>query len=59
MTSTQYREAIARLGLSQGQAATFLGVSIRTSHGWANGDPIPKAVAMLLRTMIANGLRPS
>lgn len=35
MTGDEYRAAIARLGLSQVQAATFLGIGERTSRRWA------------------------
>ncbi len=48
MTPAQYRAAIAALGLTQAGAAEFLGVSLRTSHGYANGQPIPKAIGLLL-----------
>lgn len=58
MTPNQYRNHIAALGLSQQGAADFLGVSLRTSHGWANGDPIPEAVAKLLRLMVRLKLEP-
>jgi transcriptional regulator with XRE-family HTH domain len=52
MTPDQYRTAIERLGLTQAQAAEYLGVSVRTSHGYANGAPIPVAVEKLLRVAI-------
>jgi hypothetical protein len=53
MTPTQYREAIARLGLSQVAAGAFLGVAPRTSRAWALGErPVPQAVAMLLRLLM-------
>ena len=53
MTPTQYRAAIARLGLSQRKAGTFIGVNERQSRRWAAGDAkIPTSVAKLLRLMI-------
>lgn len=58
MSPNQYRNAIDSMGLTQGDAAIFLGVSIRTSHGYANGDPIPEAVSKLLRLMLKLGLKP-
>lgn len=58
MTANQYRAALQRLGLTQGGAAEFLGVSIRASHGYANKDPIPEAIAKLLRLMVKLGLKP-
>ena len=57
MTPAQYRKALEALGLTQGSAAEFLGVSIRTSHGYANGEPIPEGYAKLLRLMIRLKLR--
>ena len=59
MNKDQYRDAIYRLGLSQGAAAAFLGVSIRTSWGYANGKPIPLGYAKLLRLMIERGIQPA
>ena len=58
MTSEQYRKAIAMIGLTQGEAAEFLGVSIRSSNGYANGSPIPEATAKLLRLMVKLDLKP-
>jgi DNA-binding XRE family transcriptional regulator len=59
MTAKQYRDALAKLGLTQGQAADFLGVSLRTSNAYANGEPIPEAVAKLLRLMVRLNLEPA
>jgi transcriptional regulator with XRE-family HTH domain len=53
MTASQYRAAFQRLGLSQAKAAELLGISIRTSHGYANGQTIPKAIAALVRALDA------
>jgi DNA-binding transcriptional regulator YiaG len=59
MNKTEYRSAIASLGLSQAGAARFLGVNERTSRRWAiDGDPPPEAVAMLLRLMVAVKWKP-
>jgi DNA-binding XRE family transcriptional regulator len=58
MTNEQYRKAIAKLGMTQGQAAKFLGVSIRTSNGFANDRQIPEALAKLLRLMVRLELKP-
>lgn len=50
MTSNQYTTICNRLGLStQGKQAAFLGVSLRTAHGYENGSTIPEATAKLLR----------
>jgi DNA-binding XRE family transcriptional regulator len=58
MNHNQYRTALERLGLTQDSAAEFLGVSLRTSHGYANGSPIPKPTAMLLRLMTQRSIKP-
>lgn len=58
MTANQYRAALSRLGLSQAGAAEFLGISIRSSHGYANDEPIPEPIAKLLRLMVKLGLSP-
>jgi DNA-binding XRE family transcriptional regulator len=52
MTSAQYRAALAKLGMTQQEAADFLGVSVRTSNAYANDGTIPEATAKLLRLMI-------
>jgi len=49
MTSDQYRQALSTLNLTQGQAAKWLGVSLKTSHLYArNGPsgPVARAVSM-------------
>lgn len=53
-----YRKALDKLGLTQAGAAEFLGVSIRTSHGYANGEPIPEGYAKLLRLMARLDFKP-
>jgi DNA-binding XRE family transcriptional regulator len=58
VTPNQYRTALERLGLTQESAAEFLGVSLRTSHGYANGSPIPEATAKLLKLMVRLNLKP-
>jgi hypothetical protein len=53
MTPTEYRETLARLGLSVVGAGRFFGVNPRTSQRWASGEQdIPRAVAIALRLMI-------
>jgi transcriptional regulator with XRE-family HTH domain len=59
MTPDQYRNAISRLGLTQAQAAAFMGISIRTSHGYANGETIPRVVELLLKAMLRWDIKPS
>lgn len=52
MTPTEYRAAIARLGLSQVAAGKLLGVDGRTSQKWALGErAVPPPVARLLAYM--------
>ena len=59
MSAEQYCRAIAKLGMNQQDAGRFLGVSPRTAHRMAVGEaPVPAAVAMLLRMMIAEGITP-
>jgi hypothetical protein len=59
MTPVQYKTAIAKLGLSQKRAGTWLGVGQRTSQGWALGEyPVPEPVAILLRLMVRLSLKP-
>jgi hypothetical protein len=52
MDSKQYRAALKKLGLNQTEAADMLGVSIRSSAGYAGGRPIPSAVALALKLML-------
>ena len=60
MTSNQYRKALEALGMSQQAAADFLGVSLRTSQGYALDEyPVPEAIAKLLRLMVKLGLKPN
>lgn len=59
MTANQYRKALEALELSQAKAAEFLGISLRTSQGYALDEyPVPEATAKLLRLMIKLKLRP-
>jgi hypothetical protein len=51
MTAEQYRDALARLRLSQLGAGRVLGLAPRTSRNYAaKGAPIP--VAIILRLML-------
>jgi hypothetical protein len=59
MTPTQYKTAIARLGLSQERAGDWLGISRRASQSYALGEyPVPEPVAKLLQLMVKLGLKP-
>jgi len=48
MNADEYQAIIAALGITQRQAADLLGVSHRSSAGYATGQPIPGPVARLL-----------
>ncbi len=57
MTPQEFRRALARLGLSQLQAAKHLGVAPRTVRYWVAKDrmsrtPIPEPVAILVRLWV-------
>ena len=59
MTPTQYRTSIKTLGLSQHRAADWLGISPRTSQGYALGEyPVPEPTAKLLRLVVKLKLKP-
>lgn len=52
MTADEYRAALSTLGLTQGQAARWLGVSLKTAHTYAKtgpSGPAGKAVTLALR----------
>ena len=53
MTAEQFRKIIEELGWTQGGAAEKLGVSIRTTHSYANGGKIPEPTARLLQSLHA------
>lgn len=56
MSSEQYQQAIARLELSQLDAADLLGVDERTSRRWAcNERDVPAPVARFLRYLLVTG----
>lgn len=59
MTANQYRKALEVLELSQAKGADFLGISLRTSQGYALGEyPVPEATAKLLRLMVKLKIKP-
>lgn len=58
MTAEEYRDAITAMGMTQHEAASFLGVSIRTAHGYANAQPVPLYMAKLLRLCVKMKLKP-
>jgi hypothetical protein len=58
MTPPQYRDALARLSLSQLAAARLLGVGDRTSRRWARQGVNGTAV-ILLRLLLAGRITPN
>jgi hypothetical protein len=58
MSASQYNQALEALELNQVTAAAFLQISVRTSHGYANGANIPRAVQLLLELMIKHKIKP-
>jgi hypothetical protein len=59
VTPASYKAHIAKLGLSQHRAGTWLGIGRRTSQGYALGEyPVPEPVAILLRLMVRLSLKP-
>jgi DNA-binding XRE family transcriptional regulator len=56
MTKNQFNAALERLGLTQSEAADYLGVSLRSINGYANGAKISKTVAKLLDMYLRHGL---
>lgn len=54
-----YKEAIAKLKMSQVGAGRYLGVSDRTARRFVSGDAeIPASAVLLLRSLIAHGEKP-
>lgn len=57
MTKSQFRAALERLGLTQGQAAKALHLSLNMVNNYANGRyPVPFLVAEVLRLWLKTGL---
>lgn len=54
MSPDEYRDALARLDLTQVAAARLLGVDERTSRRWATGErDVPPPAVRFLRYLIA------
>lgn len=57
VTASQFRAALARLGLSQLGAARLFGADDRTARRWALGERgVPKAIVILLHLMLSGKL---
>lgn len=52
MNQNQFRAALSRLGIDQGEAAQLLGVTLRTVNGYANGNDIPLLVERFLDLLL-------
>jgi DNA-binding transcriptional regulator YiaG len=60
LSPTSFTEALARLGLSQVEAARFFGLTTRIVRMYQRGDsPVPQPLSMLLRLMLAMKLTPA
>lgn len=58
MTAAQFRRLRLAAGLtSQQAAAEFLHRSVRTVHGWENGEPIDQLAIDYLRLVVKDGSR--
>lgn len=51
MNTNEYRDLLDQMGWNQEQAAQALGVTLRTSAGYATGGSIPLTTAKLLRLL--------
>jgi hypothetical protein len=49
MDAAEYRAAMDTFGVTHKAMAGALGISIRSSFGYANSDPIPNPTAKLIR----------
>lgn len=59
MTTQEYNEARAALGLTMVGAARLFEVNERTGRRWASGEQdIPKAVEIALRLMVRYRVKP-
>jgi hypothetical protein len=59
MTAKQYRNAIAKLGLSQQRSGVFFGYSPRHGQRFASGESeVPVAVSYLIKMMLDTGTMP-
>jgi len=59
MDAAEYRSTLAALGITQQGAADLLGVSLRSSQGYASGAPIPGPVDRLLKLHLAHSPPPA
>ena len=55
LSPSELRDLRERLGLSQGNLATWLGYSLRTVQRWENGDTVPKPATVLFLRQVIRG----
>jgi hypothetical protein len=59
MSPGEFERTAATLGVSASAIGRFLGVSERTLRRYASGEAeVPVSVVLLLRAMLAHGLKP-
>jgi len=59
MTARQYKNIIARLGMTQAASGRYLGRSERTIHRYVAGEvPVHEAEALLLRALVEFNVTP-
>jgi len=59
MSSRQYKNIIARLGMTQAASGRYLGRSERTIHRYVAGEvPVHEAEALLLRALVEFNVTP-
>jgi hypothetical protein len=59
MTAAQYRDALARLNLTQAAAAQLLGIDDRTSRRWAQNGVNGGSEQILLRLLLTGRITPA
>jgi hypothetical protein len=59
MDTTQYRDALAKLNMSQEGARRFFRIGKRTSHAYVSGQKaVPELIAVVLALMLTYGVSP-
>jgi hypothetical protein len=59
ITAEQFRRDLATIGLNQSAFGRWIDREGRTVRYWASGRlPVPREVGLLLKLLIASGLRP-
>lgn len=59
MSAFQFKRIVKELGMSQGGAGRYIGVSVRTLRRMVKGQSeVPTSVALLLRSLVAHKEEP-